>query len=107
MSIKPVDFQIMLPRTSEMSRIRNDEQQKNESLQQHQINTIQHKVDNSLKQVYSQDKSQEVGIREKQEREGRQKREGKQENKEKNRKQEDGKKLVKSDVKASTIDIRL
>lgn len=36
MSIKPVDYQILIPKTSEVSKIQNDNQNKNATIQQQQ-----------------------------------------------------------------------
>ena len=68
MSIKPVDFQIIIPRTSEVSKLNSEELSRQLSVQQHQAQLVQQKSEISTKQVYSQEKAYEVAIREKQER---------------------------------------
>lgn len=102
MSIKPVDFQIIVPRTTEISRISSEDMQKNLALQQQQTYSMQHKVENNLTQVYSQEKAQEARIRDKEEKN----REGRKENK----KKEDnktGEKKFGSGERTNIIDIRL
>lgn len=63
MSIKPIDFQVSVPKTTEFSRIQNEEQQKYALQKQQALVTTQHKVEDQLRQVYSQDKINEVRIR--------------------------------------------
>ncbi len=103
MSIRPVDFQIMLPKTAEVSKINSDEQQRSQIMQQQQNANLQHKVDNSIKQVHSQDNVQEAMIREKRERE--------RDNQKKQDKRKKGnynnKKETDDGIQTSTIDIRL
>ncbi len=45
MSIKPVDYQILIPKTSEVSKIQNDNQNKNATIQQQQSVSTQHKAE--------------------------------------------------------------
>jgi hypothetical protein len=95
MSIKPVDFQVMLPKTSEVSKISSDDQHRNTALQQMQSQSTQNKSELNLRQVHSQDKTPEARIKEKQE------------------KNQDGRKEKKKNKQnnnsdnTSTIDIRL
>ena len=97
MSIKPIDLQVMLPRTNEVTKIHSEEQQRSQIQQQGQANLTKQKVDDSLRQVHSQDKAQEAKIREKQEKERQEKRK----EKKKDKGSED------SNNQATTIDIRL
>lgn len=99
MSIKPVDFQVMIPKASELSRIQETDHQKDNVLQQNQANSMQHKVDNSLKQVYSQNKAQEARITEKQEKQRENNKEGK--------KKGSNSKNKQAGIKTSTIDIKI
>ncbi|MCX8130295.1 MAG: hypothetical protein N3I35_09380 [Clostridia bacterium] len=105
MSIKPVDFQVMLPRTTEISKIHSDEQHKNQIIQQQQESTVQHKAEDNVKYVHSQDKVQEAKIREKEEKERNDKKQEKRKNKNKGNYNSNSKK--EEDIKTSTIDIRL
>lgn len=66
MSIKPVDFQVMIPRTMEASKVSNDMTQKNMSAQQQQASAIRQRAEGSLKQVYSRTQAQNARISEKQ-----------------------------------------
>ena len=106
MSIKPVDMQVMIPKTSEISRIRNDEQNRNLATSQQQASSTQDKVNVSLKQVYSQDKANEALIREKQEKKEGGKEQEKKKNTEKKDKNKDMKSVDKT-YKTSTIDIKI
>jgi len=69
MSIKPVDFQISIPRTVEASKVRGDENSKELAQQQAQSGSIQNKADNTMRQVQKRTKAEEARIREKQEKE--------------------------------------
>ncbi|MCX7922403.1 MAG: hypothetical protein N3B21_10405 [Clostridia bacterium] len=99
MSIKPIDFQVMIPKTSEVSKIHSEEQQRNQSAQQHQQSVVQQKADLNLRQVHSQDKVNNAGIKEKQEKGQQNKKDDKRKNKRNNAKS--------SGNETSTIDIRL
>lgn len=66
MPIKPVDFQVAIPRTTEASRISSNDVNKNINLQQQTAETLRDKSEINLKQVYSRQKPEEAGIREKQ-----------------------------------------
>ncbi len=101
MSIKPVDFQVMLPRTGEVSKIRTDEQNKNHALQQQSTSLVQHEADDSLRLVHSQEGVQQAKIKDKQEKEKN--REGKK----KNKGNYNNKKETDQDIKYSTIDIKI
>lgn len=103
MSIKPIDFQVMIPRTSEVSKISSDETHKSLALQQQQASSTQHKAENSLKQVYSQSRPQGAKITEKQKDNRKDKKEGK-------KKEQSGNsesKILNSSIQTSTIDIKV
>lgn len=106
MSIKPIDFQVMLPKTSEASNLYNDRQHRHNALQQQQAITVQNKAENSLKQVNAQDKAHEGKIKEKQEKNGNKKRDGKKGNTGSGKDSRENKDFH-STVRTSTIDIRL
>ncbi|MCR4434470.1 MAG: hypothetical protein QHH06_00900 [Clostridiales bacterium] len=104
MSIKPVDFQVMFPKIMEVSKLSNDEQQKNQVLQQQQSSLVEQKADNDTKQVHTREKLQEARIRDKQEKEQQErKKEEKKRDKNDNSKNKD----LKLENKTGTIDIRL
>ena len=66
MSIKPVDFQISVPRTLEASKVSSAEMQRNAVIQQQQAIQTQHKTEQNLRQVYARDKAENVVIRDRQ-----------------------------------------
>lgn len=55
MFIKPVDFQIMIPKMSEVSKISNDIQQKGLIFQQQGNVELQGEIDKDLKQVHDKE----------------------------------------------------
>lgn len=105
MPIKPVDYQVMLPRTSEAARIQSDIRNRDHIINQHQSMEVSQKADESLKQVYSKDKAHETGIRDRQEK-GR----GQSHTNEKhakNKKNHSELVEMEDEIKSTTIDIRL
>jgi hypothetical protein len=102
MSIKPVDFQVALPKTAEVSRIQSEEQQKNSLFQQQQNMSVRNDAEKSLRQVHSQNKPENAKIREKRDKHEEKKRKNKNNNiiYSKNRELEE-------EIRISTIDIRL
>lgn len=104
MSIKPVDLQVMIPKTPEVSRISSEFNEKSVAHQQQQSASVQNKVENDLRQVYSQESTQNTAIREKQEKNrGRKKKKSRKDDKRKNSERE----KTNLEVQTSTIDIRL
>lgn len=100
-SIKPIDFQVTVAKTSEVAKIHNDEEHKNQTLQQQQASQTQSNAEYNMKHVSSREKAQEGKIRERQE---KNKNGSNKENKEDKDKKDKGKSNVK---KTSTIDIRI
>ncbi len=107
LSIKPIDFQIMVPRTLDAAKAASDSMQRNQGLQQQQASATQRKAAESLKQVYSQSQAEHARITEKQKEgqqgERKQERDGHvnedKEEKEKNR--------LNNEISTSTIDIKI
>jgi hypothetical protein len=66
MSIKPIDFQVMYPKTSEVSKIQNEEANKNQANIQQQASTNQNRIDDKLKQVVARENIQNGRVDEKQ-----------------------------------------
>lgn len=96
MSIKPVDFQVMIPRTMEVARTSSDENQRNFAMQHQQAASAQHNAESTLKQVYSQKRPQEAGIsRREKDNSGRE------------RKKKGGSEERKKNLQTSTIDIKV
>ncbi len=107
MSIKPVDFQIMIPKASEVSRLNADEHSRNQTLQQQQKYSGQHLAENAVKLVQSQDKAHGAEIKEKREKKEKEK-EGKEEKEENKKKVIYSKdKKTESETQTSMIDIRV
>lgn len=103
MAIKPVDFQVMIPRTMEVSKASNDENQRNQTMMQQQTASSQQHAENSIRQVYSQSRAQNARINEKQKEKGNR---GK-EQKKKGQESDTDKKGVKENLQTSTIDIKI
>jgi hypothetical protein len=106
MAIKPVDFQVMIPRTMEAAKASNDVNQRNITAQQQQTAATQHRAEGSLKQVYSRAQPQSAHVDEKQKenskKDGKGKRSGSQPN---GREENDHDKL--NEIITSTIDIKI
>ncbi|HEY9059854.1 MAG TPA: hypothetical protein VIO64_05015 [Pseudobacteroides sp.] len=94
MSIKPIDFQVMIPKTSEVSKTVNDNHQKNLSMNQNNAENLQHKAESEVKTVHSKEKASGPQIRDHKEKK----------NKKESKKYKD---KDKDKDKNSTIDIRL
>lgn len=107
MSIKPVDFQVMLPRTMEAAKVSNDMTQRHITAQQQQVSATLHKAEDSLKQVYSRMEAQDVRIAEKQkenrQKDGKKKKDGSHSGESGN----NGNSSLNNDIKTSTIDIKV
>jgi hypothetical protein len=65
MSMRPIDFQTMVPKVSEMTRTQNELQQRAISQQQQQADQAAHGAQTQTKTVHQQDTAQKAGIREK------------------------------------------
>lgn len=107
MSIKPVDFQVMIPRTTEAAKVSNDQTQRNLVNQQQQASATQHRAEDSLKQVYSRTQAQNARITEKQKEnsknDGKRKKEGNKSDENK----DNGHSRLKHEIGTSTIDIKI
>ncbi len=94
MSIRPVDFQVMYPKTSELSKSYSDEANKNQMINQQLTEQNRDKIDNSLKQVVARENVHGGRVEEKQE-------------KDKSKQQNEKKKKQKNTETVSTIDIKI
>ncbi len=106
MSIKPIDFQVQIPKTTEISRTNSHDAQKNLTFQQQQATLTQQLAEGTLTKVYQHDKTHNTAIREKQKE--NEKRKEKEDDKNKN----DKGKITKGNdlnepIKTSTIDIKI
>ncbi|MDP4182053.1 MAG: hypothetical protein Q8942_13315 [Bacillota bacterium] len=96
MSIKPIDFQVMIPKTGEISKTVQDGQQKNLGMQQETASSMKHKSESEVKTVHAQENAVGPKIKDKQEKDR-----GNKKDKDKNK---DKNKRAKND---SVIDVRL
>jgi hypothetical protein len=93
MSIRPMDFQVMYPKTSELSKTYSDETNKNQAIAQQQAETNRERVDSNLKQVVARENVQHGRVNEKQEKD--------------TSRQKDKKKKQNNTRSAPTIDIKI
>lgn len=106
MPVKPIDFQIMVPRAMDAAKISNDEAHRNQALLQQQAAATQHKADDTLKTVYSRSQAQNVRIAEKQKEDG-QDRKKKKDGQAREDTQEKSRPNPVRDIKSCTIDIKI
>ena len=66
MSVRPLDFQVMYPKTTELSKTFNDETNKNQAVMLQQAETNQDKISQNLKQVVARENVQNARVNEKQ-----------------------------------------
>lgn len=107
MPIKPVDFQVMIPRTLEAAKVSNDLAQKNHLLQQQQAAATQHKAEDSLRQVYSRSQAEHTHITEKQRENRRNDREKKKKDQNRQENEDIENSRLNKELKTSTIDIKI
>jgi hypothetical protein len=105
--IKPVDFQVMIPRTLEAAKVSNDLAQKNHLLQQQQAAATQQKADDSLRQVYARQQAEHVHITEKQRDNSRNEKDKKKKGKNGRKSNEAENDRLNKEIKTSTIDIKI
>jgi len=69
MSIRPMDFQVLYPKTTELSKTYTDEVNRNQVVSQQQAEANRDRIDHSLKQVVARENIQHgVVVKEKQQR---------------------------------------
>ena len=71
MSMRPIDFQSMVPKVSELTRTHHEQQQRDVSQQQQQAAQTSQGAQVQTQTVHQQDAAQKAEIREKRERQGR------------------------------------
>ncbi len=106
MAIKPVDFQVMIPRTMEAAKASNDVNQKNITAQQQQAAATQHRAEGSLKQVYSRTQPQSAHVEEKHKENSKKDGKGKQSGNQSDSHEESGHGRP-NEIITSTIDIKI
>ncbi|PYG89848.1 hypothetical protein LY28_00445 [Ruminiclostridium sufflavum DSM 19573] len=95
MSIRPVDFQVMYTKTSELSKTYSDEANKHQAVNQQLAEQNRDRADNNLKQVVARENVHGGKVEEKQERD-------------KSKEQKDKKKQQKKSTEiVPTIDIKI
>lgn len=94
MSIRPMDFQVLFPKTTELSKIQNEEANKNQAILQQQAETNRDRIDHTLKQVVARENVQHGRVNEKQQ-------------KDNNKQNEKKKKQKDNNGQAAKIDIRI
>jgi len=108
MPIKPVDFQVMIPRTLDAAKMQSDEMQKHVNIAQQQAAAFQNKAEDTVRQVYSRSRTEEARISEKQKEDNRQRNSKKrEENKRGGSDSFNGRKKSTSEIRTSTIDIKI
>lgn len=106
MSIKPIDYQLSIPRAMEISKTKSDEISKDSSQHQNQAAAIQHQGDNNVKQVQKREKAEEARIKEKEEKEEKSKEKRESEDSDNKKKNESFQKNEKTE-KVSTFDVKI
>lgn len=107
MAIKPIDFQVMIPRTLEAAKVSNDEAQKNHLLHQQQAAATRNKAEDSLKQVYSRSQAEHARILEKQRENSQKERKKKKNSQNQDENEDSGKGRLNKDIRTNTIDIKI
>ncbi len=107
MPIKPIDFQVMIPRTLEAAKANNDVAQKNQLLHQQQATATQQKADDSLKQVYSRSQAEHARIVEKQKEDRKNDKKKKKDSQNPEEKEGSEKNRLNNEIRTSTIDIKI
>jgi len=106
MAIKPVDFQVLIPRAMEAAKASNDVNHKNITAQQQQAAAAQHRAEGSLKQVYSRTQPQSAHVDEKQKENSRKDGKGKRSGSQSNGSEENDHDKP-NEIITSTIDIKI
>ena len=103
-SINPVDLQVMISKTTEVSKIQAEENNRSQIQHHNTATTVEQQKEHELKQVNAREKTYEASINEKQEGQNggkkRKKKQKKQQQKEKNE-------MLTLEDKGSKIDVRL
>ena len=84
MSIRPIDTQVTIQRTSEISKVKSDEQSKNSALAQEQALNTQKQANEGMKKVQGKEKAYKTVIQKDKEKEKGKDGKGEDKNKKKN-----------------------
>lgn len=93
MSVKPIELQVMFPKTSELAKTYHDEANKNQTIHQQQAEANRERIDNSLKQVVARENVQHGRVDEKKEKD--------------HSRENKNKKKQQKNLQKPTIDIRI
>ena len=104
MSLKPLDFQVMVPKANEISRIEAVNNQKDHAVRQQQALSVKSEAENKPKQVTKRSKAEDARINDYRQRKNNEKNSGKKKKKNKNMNESDNRANEKGSVH---IDIRL
>ena len=108
MSIRPIDFQTMVPKVNEQARLQNEDQHRGVSQQQQQAENASQNAQAQTETVHQQDGAQKADIRDK---EAEKRRKRKEAGKAKGAAEEvaavETKKTIRQPTEGRTIDIRL
>lgn len=94
MSIRPVDFQVMYPKSSELAKTYSDETNKNQAINQQLAEQNRDRIDNNLKQVVARENVHGGRVEQK-------------EDNDKSKQQKEKKKKQKKSEGMPTIDIKI
>jgi hypothetical protein len=103
MSIKPIDFQVQIPKVNEVSKIQSDVRHKNEVIEQQQSSINRQNAQDSVNLVHKKENAQEAKINERQNPKERKEKN----NKKKANNNDNNSKSSLKEEKTSVIDIRL
>lgn len=106
MSIRPVDYQMMMPKVNEIARAQSEQQQRTLAHTQKQADNAVKQAEQNTKAVHSQDDANKVSNEEKQRGRNRKEKDKEQDGKEENE-QETEKKEQMLPQERHTIDIRI
>lgn len=106
MGIKSIDFQVTIPKASEISKTSGDEQNRLHALQHQQNASTQNRVRDSVNLVQSREKAEEALIRERQQGKGRNEQQNKNNSKSREKEKEKENKELRNH-RTSIIDIKI
>ncbi|AEV68536.1 hypothetical protein [Acetivibrio clariflavus] len=75
MAIKPVDFQVQIPKVNEVAKIQSETRHKNELIEQQQSMINRQNAQNSVNLVHARENAQQAKISERQSKESKEKKE--------------------------------
>jgi hypothetical protein len=108
MPIRPIDFQVMIPKTVDVSRIQANEQHSVHAALQSKLQSVEKQSEQNMRQVNNQKEVSEIYIRDNNERNNKERKQNSENSREKLNKEKNSKsKPYGGKMPCSTIDIRL